>query len=123
MRIMKRILIMLSLNIWAVLSYGQVTISTSEYIRRGPLADSVYYEGKLFTGTAIKKAENGQIIAEEHYENGIANGIWREWYPTGKQKFTGKFNDGKNDGEWIQWYEDGSIQRKVLFKNGKMIME
>ena len=94
---------------------SQKTISKSEYVRKG---DTVYYHDSLFTGTAIKKADNGQIIAEEHYDNGIANGLWKEWYATGKRKFEGKFTNGKNDGEWTQWYEDGTVQRKLNFENG-----
>jgi len=116
---MRKQILLFVLIISIIFAFGQTVIqnaiSTSEYVRKG---NSVYYHDTLFTGTAIKKADNGQIIVEEHYENGIANGLWKEWYATGKKKFEGKFVDGKNDGEWIQWYEDGTVQRKINFENG-----
>lgn len=94
---------------------GFSQISKSEYVRKGKV---VYYKDSLYTGTAIEKLDNGQIIAEEHYEKGLANGIWKEWYSTGEKKFEGKFKQGANDGEWTQWYKDGTVQRKLTFENG-----
>lgn len=116
---MKKSILILSIILFGFKEgFSQKIISTSEYVRKGERKDTVYYQDSLFTGIAIKKAENGQIIAEEHYENGIANGLWKEWYKTGKRKFEGRFSKGKNEGEWIQWYEDGKIQRKLTFENG-----
>ena len=115
---MKKLFFILSLTtINCTYGFSQNTILKSEYVRKGVKGDTVYYHNHLFTGIAVKKAINGQIIIEEHYENGLANGLWKEWYPSGKKKFEGGFNHGKNDGLWTQWYEDGSIQRKMLFKS------
>lgn len=116
---MRLSLLILCLFGFSIIGLAQDTIQTSGYLRKG---DKVFYNGSLFTGIAIKKADNGQIINEEHYEKGIAHGIWREYYETGEQKFIGAFKNGINDGVWTQWYRDGKIQRKLTFENGKLIL-
>lgn len=108
----------LTLLLFSSIGLTQDTIQTSDYLRKG---DKVFYNDSLFTGIAIKKAANGQIINEEHYENGIAHGTWREWYDTGEKKFIGAFKNGINDGVWIQWKRDGTVQRKLTFKNGQLV--
>jgi len=117
-RIINIKLIALGLILLPIFSYSQDTIIKSNYTRRG---DLVYYNDSLYTGVAIEKAENGQIITEEHYKSGLAHGLWKEWYKTGEKKFEGAFVEGKNDGTWIQWHSDGSIQRKLTFKNGQLV--
>ncbi|PKP19254.1 MAG: hypothetical protein CVU05_11805 [Bacteroidetes bacterium HGW-Bacteroidetes-21] len=112
-------LIVLGILLLPMVSYSQDTITKSDYKRIG---DLVYYNDSIFSGIAIKKAENGQIIVEEHFENGLAHGLWKEWYKTGEKKFEGAFVNGKNDGVWIQWFADGKIQRKLTFKNGQIIL-
>lgn len=116
---MNRLILLLLINI-PLFAISQDTIQKSDYLRKG---DFVYYNDHLFTGTAIKKAESGQIVAEEHFTNGFANGIWKEWYISGEKKFEGAFVNGKNEGVWIQWNKDGSVQRKLVFKDGQLVSE
>lgn len=108
----------LTLLLFSTVGFAQDTIQTSDYLRKG---DKVFYNDSLFTGIAVEKADNGQVINEEHYKNGIANGTWREWYDTGEKKFIGAFKNGINDGVWTQWYRDGKVQRKLTFKNGQLV--
>lgn len=115
---MRLTLLILSLFAFSTIGLAQDTIQTSDYLRKG---DKVFYNDSLYTGIAIKKADNGQVINEEHYENGIAHGTWREWYDTGEKKFIGAFKNGINDGVWTQWYRDGKVQRKLTFKNGQLV--
>ncbi|MBL0103146.1 MAG: hypothetical protein IPP51_04955 [Bacteroidetes bacterium] len=91
---MNRLILLLLINI-PLFAISQDTIQKSDYLRKG---DFVYYNDHLFTGTAIKKAESGQIVAEEHFTNGLANGIWKEWYISGEKKFEGAFVNGKMKG-------------------------
>jgi antitoxin component YwqK of YwqJK toxin-antitoxin module len=115
---MRLIILVLTLFAFSSIGLAQDTIQTSDYLRK---EDKVYYNDSLFTGIAIEKADNGQIINEEHYENGIPQGKWREWYDTGETKFIGAFKNGINDGVWTQWYRDGKVQRKLTFKNGQLV--
>lgn len=115
---MRLTLLIISLFALSTIGLAQDTIQTSDYLRKG---DKVFHYDSLFTGIAVKKADNGQTINEEHYEIGIAHGTWREWYDTGEKKFIGAFKNGINDGVWTQWYRDGKVQRKLTFENGKLI--
>ena len=115
---MRLSLLILNLFAFSTIGLAQDTIQTSDYLRKG---DKVFYNDSLFSGIAVKKADNGQIVNEELYENGIAHGPWRECYDTGEKKFIGAFKDGINDGVWTQWYRDGKVQRKLTFKNGKLV--
>lgn len=113
-----RLFLTLTLLAFSTIGLAQDTIKTSDYVRKG---DKVFYNDSLFTGIAVKKADNGQVINEEHYEKGIAHGTWREWYDTGEKKFIGAFKNGVNDGVWTQWYRDGKVQRKLTFEKGQVI--
>lgn len=115
---MRLTILILSLFLFSTVGLAQDTIQTSDYLRKG---DKVFYKDKLFTGIAIERAENGQVTKEEHYENGLAHGTWKEWYDTGEKKFIGDFKNGVNEGVWTQWKKDGSIQRKLTFKNGQLV--
>jgi antitoxin component YwqK of YwqJK toxin-antitoxin module len=115
---MKLTILTIILLTFSTVTFSQDTIGTADYIRKG---QNVFYNDSLYTGIAIKKSKNGQIINEEHYEKGIAHGIWKEWYDTSEKKFIGAFKNGINDGIWTQWYRDGKIQRKLTFENGKLI--
>ena len=115
---MRFAILILSLLTISTVGLAQDTIKTSKYVRKD---DKVFFNDSLFTGIAIEKAENGQVINEEHYENGHAHGTWKEWYDTGETKFIGGFKNGINDGVWTQWYRDGKVQRKLTFKNGQLV--
>jgi len=115
---MRFTILILSLLTFSTVGLAQDTIKTSDYVRKG---DKVFFNDSLFTGIAIENAENGQVINEEHYENGLAHGTWKEWYDTGEKKFIGDFKNGINDGVWTQWYRDGKVQRKLTFKNGQLV--
>jgi len=100
--------------------FGQIdTINTSDYVRKG---DVVYCNDTLFTGVALKKAVNGQVIEEQIYKAGVAHGFWREWYASGEKKFEGTFINGVGDGVWIQWNKKGNPVKEMTFKDGKVVM-
>ncbi len=115
---MRLTILVISLLAFSTFGLAQDTIKTADYVRKG---DKVLYKDSLFSGIAIGRAENGQIIKEEHYESGLAHGTWKEWYSTGEKKFVGDFKNGVNEGVWIQWEKDGSVQRKLTFKNGQIV--
>ena len=117
---MKKLIVISLLLFVGSYGFGQTdTISTSDYIRKGEI---VYYKDSLFTGVALKKAENGQVVEEQLYKNGKAHGLWREWYATGEKKFEGSFVNGVGDGDWIQWNKEGKSTKELTFKDGRVVM-
>jgi antitoxin component YwqK of YwqJK toxin-antitoxin module len=84
--------------------------------------------------------DNGQLLAEQYYNNGTMTGTWKSWYKDGKQEFvidfaTGnstfwftngnKFEEGKmlpgmiKDGKWTGYYESGKKNFEGSYKNGQ----
>lgn len=58
------------------------------------------------------------LIKEEHYLNGVLNGIKREFHWDGKLLKEGNFNNGKEDGIHKEWNVDGSLKSETEYKDG-----
>lgn len=78
-------------------------------VRRETKSD-VYQDGTPRTERQLA------IFSDDHFE---ADGIYREFYSSGKPFIEGKFSRGRQDGEWTYWYENGTVNRKATYKNGQ----
>ena len=85
---------------------------------------------------------NGQILSEEHYQDGKLDGKWTFWYENGQIKLEANFKpyevlaedcrakrsspyifparDSK-DGKWTEWYENGQKKLEQYYKCGRVI--
>jgi len=113
----------------------------------GTLSSKRGFADGLRDGEWITYDSTGKIpLAEEHYDKGKENGVWKYWYPNGKQKqelslkqgarhgvtvewddkgekrFEANFTEGKLDGTATRWFPDG---RKIVqeYKDGKLISQ
>jgi antitoxin component YwqK of YwqJK toxin-antitoxin module len=74
--------------------------------------------------TAREKYENGKPriereiakYSDNHFE---ADGVYREYYPSGQLFVEGQFKKGRQDGTWTYWYENGKENRKAIYKDGQ----
>ena len=102
--------------------FSQMIVDRDQLTRKG---DTVFLTTKLYTGKAIRRKRSDTykdpIIGEEYFKNGLADGLWKEWYVSGEKKFEGAFKNGVNDGIWIEWNIDGTVKRKLTFNNGLLI--
>jgi antitoxin component YwqK of YwqJK toxin-antitoxin module len=57
--------------------------------------------------------------AEEHYVKGKADGVWKYWYPNGKQARQMSFKEGKKHGVYLEWDEKGEKRLEVNFADDK----
>ena len=103
-----------------------------------------YFEGKPFTGVAVRKYKDGQKWFEDTYKDGKKDGLlteWYEngqkkeettykegekhgltsWYDNGQKKWESTFKDGKNYGLWIFYNEDGTEKFRWTFKDGERV--
>ena len=69
--------------------------------------DLYYFEGKLFTGLAVDKYENGQKKYEATYKDGKEDGLSTSWYENGQKSWEGTFKDGEEIST-KEWDEDGN---------------
>lgn len=74
-------------------------------------------------GYAKSFYQQGQLMGEEHYKNGVKHGVSQQFYPNGQIKHKGWLKNGKLDSIGLAYYEDGQIKTKGYFRKGKKIGE
>lgn len=72
-----------------------------------------YYNGKPFSGTLYSDDEQEinnecKCTLKATYKNGKLDGIKQMWYPSGKLKFKGRYENGNEVGKHIELYESGA---------------
>jgi len=78
--------------------------------------DSVIrYKALPFTGTVIK-----QERFEYEVVDGLKNGLYREFYETGKVKLEALYKKNKKNGLHREFYETGKVKLEALYKMGKL---
>ena len=97
---------------------------------------------KRQNGLHTRYYDNGQILSEEHYQDGKIDGKWTFWYENGQKKLEANFKpyealaedcraersspyifparDSK-DGKWTEWYENGQKKLEQNYKCGRVI--
>ncbi|HPE55632.1 MAG TPA: hypothetical protein P5514_04635 [Bacteroidales bacterium] len=75
-------------------------------------------EGDITAGYVF---QNGTIIGEGIInEEGIKNGLWKEFYPNGALKSLGMYDHGKKQGEWKYYHPNGQLEQVGSYnKDGK----
>jgi antitoxin component YwqK of YwqJK toxin-antitoxin module len=107
-------------------------IGTTRYIDGRPLVKKEdYYSGtqKQYEGTVLAAQELGQ--PEFDWWNNTAkpasdpvkvpelkHGMWTEWYPNGRKKAEGGYDQGLPHGKFVWWYENGQRQAAGGYENG-----
>jgi antitoxin component YwqK of YwqJK toxin-antitoxin module len=105
--------------------------------------DTVYYQGKNFTGyryslyengdTAVlqsyfngveegeqKKWHPGRMLAERRfYINGKKEGTHETWWPDGKPKFSFEAVNDAYEGEFREWYSSGLMSKDFHYVKGQ----
>ncbi|MEM8866129.1 MAG: toxin-antitoxin system YwqK family antitoxin [Planctomycetota bacterium] len=77
-----------------------------------------YAAGKR-VGTWMIYGETGeQLIREENYVDGLPEGVWKQWYPSGQLWRETTFKAGKRDGKAREWNADGTPRAEAEFVAG-----
>ena len=70
-------------------------------------------------GRYMARREDGRLLLEITYRDGIADGPYLEYWSNGKVACTGQFRHGTQDGLWQFFREDGSLMETIRFLLGK----
>ncbi len=105
--------------------------------------DTVYYDGRFFTGyrygvyengdTAVLQSyfngveegrqkkwyENRQLAEERFYINGKKEGEHKGWWPDRKPKFIFEALNDEYNGEFKEWYSSGLLGKEFHYQNGQ----
>jgi antitoxin component YwqK of YwqJK toxin-antitoxin module len=84
----------------------------------GPI---VTFEGKPFTGIAYEIANDGHLISEITYIEGIQNGPDISWHFNGKLESEGENKWNRPHGFFKEWYESGQLKMEGLTELGYVI--
>lgn len=81
--------------------------------------DYVYLlDGKPFTGVGYETNDDGAIISEMEFQNGMQHGTTRGFYPTGQIKREAQYQHNTLDGLVRDWDETGVLEREDEYERG-----
>ena len=70
-------------------------------------------------GCIVKRYyENGNLIVEAPFKNGVAEGIAKSYYANGNLSREIPLKNGKREGIEKWYYENGNLSREIPYKNG-----
>lgn len=72
----------------------------------------------LPNGRVVANTPEGLPRYEKEWRGGKRHGIWRDYYPSGKQKEMYVYDNGIPEGKWSAWFENGQLQRLTSYRNG-----
>ena len=63
--------------------------------------------------------EDGTLKDEGEFVDGKKNGLWTNYYPSGKVATRGTYINDEPTGNWEYFFEDGTVSSSGAFKDGK----
>ena len=82
--------------------------------------DGKYFQGRLFTGMAIARAESGRLTSEITFKRGKKHGWEKQWYATGVKWLEGSYINGEKNGISTSYYSNGQKAHLANYLNGKV---
>lgn len=70
-------------------------------------------------GMFVEYAEDGTIISEGSYVNGLEHGIWHDYHPNGQLAAEGVYENGREHGRWKHWDAVGVEESSVNYVHGQ----
>jgi antitoxin component YwqK of YwqJK toxin-antitoxin module len=76
---------------------------------------TILVDGHPFTGILIDRHDNGSVKSRTPYREGREEGEARAWYPDGRMKEKGSYENGRKIGVHTGWWENGSRRYRYEF--------
>lgn len=105
----------------SVFGFSQSSVSLSDLYEGN---NSKYYlksTGKVYTGEAYEKYENGQIGRKGKLKNGVFDGLWLWWYEDGTKKRETTYSNGIKEGYSYWWHKNGVKKSEIRFSNNRNV--
>ena len=61
------------------------------------------------------KDDEGNLLGEMHYLNGIADGVCRLWYKSGQLNQESNYSEGILNGTYRSWWNNGVLKEEIEF--------
>ncbi|MEI6455563.1 MAG: hypothetical protein WCO93_04685 [bacterium] len=75
---------------------------------------------KPFTGEVVSYA-NGRVEFEGEIKDGLREGLWSYYFPSGQKKIEGAYAYGLKEGTWTYWKDNGQQDVIEMYKMGKRL--
>jgi antitoxin component YwqK of YwqJK toxin-antitoxin module len=72
--------------------------------------DSLYFQGKPYSGKAYSLFANGDTAIYKEFWNGLQEGITKRWHPNKQMSEDRFYIAGKKEGKHRAWWPDGKPQ-------------
>jgi antitoxin component YwqK of YwqJK toxin-antitoxin module len=82
-----------------------------------------FLDGEKFTGIACEYDNNGAILSEISFKDGLESGITRTWYPQGLPESETSYLLGQKHGQSKEWYEDRKLKSNNRFWLGALLIK
>jgi hypothetical protein len=92
------------------------------YYESGIIAEQGEWDGAQ-QGIWVSWDRGGAKVMQGSYVNGLAEGLWEVYYPSGQLRCQGTCRAGKRDGRFTYWNEDGAIDesRSGVYRDDLLI--
>ncbi len=104
----------------STISFSQQTV---DYDKLEKDWKTLLLNGKPFTGNVEKLYDNGQVAIEGKVVDGLREGEWKWYYPTGKLKRTSIYKKGKKNGKTVYYWPNGNKRMEIYFYEDKNIRQ
>jgi antitoxin component YwqK of YwqJK toxin-antitoxin module len=74
-------------------------------------------------GMVTAYRDDGSLLAETTYQNGIRHGPYRDYWSNGAVSLDGQYDNGLKEGEWRFYNRDGNLREVLQFKRGREVVE
>ncbi len=98
---------------------GKRAVTNSYFINGMKMASGIYINEKKDSIWHFYSEENGKMVSEELYKNGLIDGYSKLFFPEGGLSEVNVYKQGIRDGLWEQYYQEGKIKLRGAFKAGE----
>ena len=96
---------------------GQHKVNVNHLLEYGGLKYMPFSE-KPFSGKVFELYDNGKKHWEKVYKNGLEDGYYKSWYPTGSPQMKVMLRKGNWHGKYTYWYENSIVKEEIRYSNG-----
>lgn len=108
---MKSLFLFSILSFFTLTTFGQTVVDASKTKKNTEKSlEITTLEGKPFTGCVKDTYLNGSPKSWVTFKDGLANGLWQEWFENGKLKYNAYWKEGKGHGLWQYFHENGALR-------------
>lgn len=76
------------------------------------------WKGRPFSGIGFELGDDGRVISEIEFNNGMQNGTARSYYSTGGVRREAQYENNTLHGFVRDWNEDGVLQSEEEYERG-----